>query len=179
MSVRRDWGLSISQDGPGNQLINSLLTGYKTRVMRQNSYVVRQRYWNTEWSDLSHHIILMTETSLSRYATFCDISWSEIYTNFWTGLSIELYRLISTWFHWFLPYNTWQPSGGGGGNSNLFYTGVCHFGLKYSTYKSGSTSKKDTHKSGKQEPRKALTTVSSMRKPWKIILKYFFWKVYP
>ena len=32
--------------------------------------------------------------------------------------------------------------GGGGGNSNLFYTGVCHFGLKYSTYKSGGTSKK-------------------------------------
>ena len=29
-SVRRDWGLRIFQYGPGNQLINSLLTGYKT-----------------------------------------------------------------------------------------------------------------------------------------------------
>ena len=67
--------------------------------------------------------------------------------------------------------------GGEGGNSNLFYTGVCHFGLKYSTYKSGSNSKKkDTHKSGKQEPRKALTTVSSMRKAGKIILRQFFQK---
>ena len=68
--------------------------------------------------------------------------------------------------------------GGGGGNSNLFYTGVCHFGRKYSTYKSGSTSKKDTHKSGKQKPRKALTTVSSMSKAGKIILRQFFSKVY-
>ena len=31
-SVRRDGGLSIFQDGPGNQLINSLLTGYKILV---------------------------------------------------------------------------------------------------------------------------------------------------
>ena len=31
-SVRHDFGLSIFQYGPGNQLINSLLTGYKTHV---------------------------------------------------------------------------------------------------------------------------------------------------
>ena len=31
-SLRRDWGLSIFQYGPGNQLINSLLTGYKILV---------------------------------------------------------------------------------------------------------------------------------------------------
>ena len=78
---------------------------------------------------------------------------------------------------YFLP--NCSNNSGGGGNSNLFYTGVCHFGLKYSTYKSGSTSKKDTHKSGKQEPRKALTTVSSMSKAGKIILRQFFSKAYP
>ena len=31
-SVQSDWGLSIFQYGPGNQLINSLLIGYKTHV---------------------------------------------------------------------------------------------------------------------------------------------------
>ena len=30
--MRPDWGLSIIQYGTGNQLINSLLTGYKTHV---------------------------------------------------------------------------------------------------------------------------------------------------
>ena len=36
---------------------------------------------------------------------------------------------------------------------------------------------KDTHKSRKQEPRKALTTVSSMRKARKIILRQLFSKL--
>ena len=65
--------------------------------------------------------------------------------------------------------------GGGGGNSNLFYTGVCHI----APINPATLPKKDTHKSGKQEPRKALTTVSSMRKAGKIILRQFFSKVYP
>ena len=75
--------------------------------------------------------------------------------------------------HLSIVSGTLGRAGNSGGNSNIFYMGVCHFGLKYSTYKSGSTSE---NKSGKQEPRKALTTVSSMRKTGKIILRQFFQK---
>ena len=42
-SVRRDWGLSIFKYGPGNQLINSLLTGYKTHVSCDKASVSRNK----------------------------------------------------------------------------------------------------------------------------------------
>ena len=65
-------------------------------------------------------------------------------------------------------------SGGGGGNSDLFYTGCAILALNIAPINQAALPKKDSHKSGKQEPRTALTTVSSMRKAGKIILRQFF-----
>ena len=45
-SVRRDFGLSIFQYGPGNQLINSLLTGYKILVSYDKISVSRDKKVN-------------------------------------------------------------------------------------------------------------------------------------
>ena len=67
----------------------------------------------------------------------------------------------------------------GGGNSNLFIRGCAILALNIAPVNPAALPKKDTHKSGKQEAHKALTTVSSMRKAGKIILRQFFSKVYP
>ena len=68
---------------------------------------------------------------------------------------------------------------GGGGNSNLFIRGCAILALNIAPINPAALPKKDTHKSGKQEPHKVLTTVSSMKKAGKIILRQFFSNVYP
>ena len=72
-----------------------------------------------------------------------------------------------------------RGGGGGGGNSNLFIRGCAILALNIAPINPAALPKKDTHKSGKQEPCKALTTVSSMRKAGKVILRQLFSKVYP
>ena len=67
-----------------------------------------------------------------------------------------------------------QKSRGGGGNSNLFIRGCAILALNIAPINPAALPKKDTHKSEKKEPHKALTTVSSMSKAGKIILRQFF-----
>ena len=69
-------------------------------------------------------------------------------------------------------------SGDGGGVTQTFsIRGCAILALNIAPINPAALPKKDTHKSGKQEPRKALTTVSSMRKAGKIILRQFVSKV--
>ena len=69
--------------------------------------------------------------------------------------------------------------GGGGVTQTFFIRGCAILALNIAPINPAALPKKDTHKSGKQKPRKALTTVSSMSKAGKIILRQFFSKVYP
>ena len=67
--------------------------------------------------------------------------------------------------------------GGGGGNSNFFIWGCAILAINIAPINPAALPKKDKY--GKQETRKALTTVSSMRKAGRIILRQFFSKEYP
>ena len=78
---------------------------------------------------------------------------------------------------YFLP--NCSNNSGGGVNQTLFIRGCAILALNIAPINPAALPKNDTHKSGKQEPRKALTTVSSMSKAGKIILRQFFSKVYP
>ena len=79
------------------------------------------------------------------------------------------------------PFDSGGGGGGGGGKvTQTFLCGGCAIlALNIAPINPAALPKKDTHKSGKQEPRKALTTVSSMRKAGKIISRQLFSKVYP
>ena len=55
----------------GNQLINSLLTGYRAHVSCDKASMSRDKEcWITLRCNLSHNMIWMTETSYSRFATY-------------------------------------------------------------------------------------------------------------
>ena len=56
-SVRCDGGLSIFQYGPGNQLINSLLTGYKTHVSCAKTSLLRDKNAELLSDNLSQDMI--------------------------------------------------------------------------------------------------------------------------
>ena len=60
---------------------------------------------------------------------------------------------------------------GGGVTQTFFIRGCAILALNIAPINPATLPKKDTHKSGKQEPHKALTTVSSMIKAGKIILR--------
>ena len=63
---------------------------------------------------------------------------------------------------------------GGGVTQTFFIRGCAILALNIALIYPAALPKKDAHKSGKQEPRKALTTVSRTRKAEKIILRQFF-----